>query len=499
VDAGETGVSGPDPDAGHLLRVGERNLEHEQSPTVEGFSREDPNHLARTDGLALVASGRHFLPDADELLGHLPRERHPRPLRRGVVALVDEADREAGADRHAAQAADAIPDEPRPPEEVPFGDCDPVRDADVRAGIARDLLGAAEDRVDAHPRGRRIRPEHGTRMRAQHRLDAQPLGRDSRRDPEVVQDRPGDDLAGEHRGGGLRDLVRVARGVDPHPEPAPLLEELVDGRQSDRHEHGVDRERFLRAFDRSEATVHAGDGHPLHPVLAFGPEHGVGGEDRHAEPQDLVPVHLVAAALGQYLGEPHDVHARLQRLVGDDQADVPAADDEEALRGFDEVAVDERLEGARPVDSREVRAGERERLFAGPGGDEHAFRSDEREATLLQDPHDPVLKDAHDRGIGPDVHVLLGPRLFLEGSADGGAPLARVAVLHGAEEVVRLQAQLAAERLLIVAQDAAHALRAELDRRRQSGGAASHDEDVGRDLGDLAPQFHRRVVREEFR
>src|SRR5208282_4931392 len=127
------------------------DFEHQQAPAVEGLPGEDPDHLARADGISFVAGGRHFLPDVHELLGHLPWERHPRPLRRGAVALVDEADREAGADRHASQAPDAIPDEPWSPKEVPFGDRNPVRDANIRAGIARDLLGTAEDRVDAHP------------------------------------------------------------------------------------------------------------------------------------------------------------------------------------------------------------------------------------------------------------------------------------------------------------------------------------------------------------
>src|SRR5208282_5982906 len=94
---------------------------------------------------------------------------------RGVVARIHERDRAPGADRDALEAPDAISDETGSAEEVPLRDHDAVRDADVGTGVARDLLGAAKDRVDAPLRRRRIESDRRSRMRAQHRMDAEPL------------------------------------------------------------------------------------------------------------------------------------------------------------------------------------------------------------------------------------------------------------------------------------------------------------------------------------
>ena len=61
-------------------------------------------------------------------------------------------------------------------------------------------------------------------------------------------------------------------------------------------------------------------------------EHRVRGVDGHAHPHELVLVHLVAAALGQRLAQPHHLDAGLQRVVAGDEPDVAAADDEQPRR-----------------------------------------------------------------------------------------------------------------------------------------------------------------------
>jgi hypothetical protein len=77
----------------------------------------------------------------------------------------------------------------------------------------------------------------------------------------------------------------------------------------------------------------------------------VGGVDGNAEPVELVSVDLVAAAFGQGLDKADDRNAGLEGVISGDKPDIPAADDEKFFGRADEVAVDERLEGAGPVDA----------------------------------------------------------------------------------------------------------------------------------------------------
>ncbi len=101
---------------------------------------------------------------------------------------------------------------------------------------------------------------------------------------------------------------------------------------------------------RLPGRVQLGDGDRLHLLGAVGRKHRVRGVDRHAHARQLVLVHLVAAALGQRLAQAHHLDARLQGVVGGDQADVAAADDEQPFGGPHHVAVDQGLEGAGAVD-----------------------------------------------------------------------------------------------------------------------------------------------------
>ena len=111
--------------------------------------------------------------------------------------------------------------------------------------------------------------------------------------------------------------------------------------------------------------VEPGDRHRFDRVPAVGAEDRVRRVDRHAEPGQLVPVDLVAAAFGQGFDESDDRDAGLEGVVAGDQADVAAADDEQLFGRADQVAVDDRLEGAGAVDAGQRVALERRGIFRG--------------------------------------------------------------------------------------------------------------------------------------
>ena len=114
--------------------------------------------------------------------------------------------------------------------------------------------------------------------------------------------KPGD-AAVEHGRGGLGDLGGVAGGEHRQPGRLGLGGELGDGIEADGDQQGVAGEGLLRAGERAEALVDAGDGHRFDPLAAVGRKDRVRGVDRHSQALQLVGVDLVAAAGGQRLGQ----------------------------------------------------------------------------------------------------------------------------------------------------------------------------------------------------
>ena len=94
------------------------------------------------DRFALVPGGRHHLADLHELLGHLPRDRHPRTVAEGSWRLSTRVIASPGQTathlRHPTQSPTSF----GRPRRFPSGIDDAVRDADVGARVARDLLGS---------------------------------------------------------------------------------------------------------------------------------------------------------------------------------------------------------------------------------------------------------------------------------------------------------------------------------------------------------------------
>ncbi len=217
-------------------------------------------------------------------------------------------------------------------------------------------------------------------------------------------------------------------------------------------------------------------------------------EDRHTETPELVEVDLVAAAAGQGLDETDHLDAGLDRVVAGDQADVAPPDDEQSLGGPDEVAVQKRLERAGAVDPRQVASGKGEVLLPRAARDENRTRLHleivapllETDLLVVKRPHGG--RSEHDRDGGESFELMR------ENAGDLDAPGARVAIVAGAEEGVRLQRELPAELVLVVHDESLRAEKPELDRGVDAGRPAPDDENVGLDRWNL-PEPRQRVVR----
>ena len=291
------------------------------------------------------------------------------------------------------------------------------------------------------------------------------------------------------------------------PNSRALCEELVDGIEPDGDEQGVAVEGPFGAGDRAEPLVDPGDGDGLDGVPAIGADDGMRGVDRHAQPGQLVPVDLVAAALGHGLDETDHGDAGLQGVVAGDEPDVAASDDEQPAGRPDEVPVDEGLERAGPVDAGEGVARKGQVLLPRPRGHQEDFRIDQDVGPALDEDADlPVAEDRQGRALEPDPDGRERTDLGLEPGGDVDAPGPGEDGLDGAEEAVGLQDELAAEAVLVVDEDGRDAAPAELDRGREPGRAAADDQngdtdgldrlgrDPGRgpgvDPGQLGQAFH---------
>ena len=144
--------------------------------------------------------------------------------------------------------------------------------------------------------------------------------------------------------------------------------ELVHWVQPDGDQDRVAGEGLLRAGDGPPVLINLGDGDRLHLPLPIGTKDGVRGVDGNAQAGQLVLVHLVAGTLRQRLAQADDVYASLEGVVARDQADVPAADGEQPLRGPHQVPVGQRLKGPRPVDPRQRVPLEGQRFLPRAGG-----------------------------------------------------------------------------------------------------------------------------------
>jgi hypothetical protein len=313
--------------------------------------------------------------------------------------------------------------------------------------------------------------------------------------PDVTPQRPGDfeppDLARENGRRRLRDLLRIAGREGGQPELAGLFVKLADRVEPDGDEERVAGERPFRSRDGLEALVDPGHRHGFDALRPVGAEHRMRRIDGNAQPGELVAVDLVPAALGHDLDEADDPDTRLESVVPRDQPDVPAADDEEAARGLDQVAVDECLEGPGAVNPGQGVPGEGQVLLAGPrchdktSGETWTYFRPSLRTDL------PSSEDGECRALEPDAEAGKRPDIPLEPSGDVDAAGARVHGLDGPEKAVGLEDELPAQTVLVINHQGFDPAFAELDRGRQAGRPTADNEDGNADLLDgLEPDRH---------
>ena len=357
-------------------------------------------------------------------------------------------------------------------------DVDEVTRADRCAGIAGDFLDAVEDGEDARLcLGQRLgdgfpRPgfqDVGGRI---------PFGGDLADVPaHRLEDLQAPDLAGEDRGRSFGDLLGVAGGECGQAEFPGLGVEFVDRVEADGDQDRVAGERFFRAGHGLPFVVQAGDRHGFDGVCPVGAEDRVRGVDRDAEPLELVLVDFVAAAFGQGFDEPGHRDPGLEGVVPGDQADVAAADDEQAAGRADEVAVDQGLEGAGAVNAGQGVPGEGQGFFPGARcHQEHLGIDLDVALSVLEDADFLVAEDGQGRALQPDLDAGIGAELVFQLGRDVDAPGPGEDRVIGAEEPVSLEDELAAEAVLVVDEEGGDAALAELDGGREAGRSAADDQ-----------------------
>ena len=99
------------------------------------------------------------------------------------------------------------------------------------------------------------------------------------------------------------------------------------------YEDGVNLEGASRVEEGPPGPVYGRDGRALDAAIAFHGDHARAEVDGHAHADDLVRVDLVTVHLVEDLDDAGDLDARLEGMVGADEAHVARADDEDTLRG----------------------------------------------------------------------------------------------------------------------------------------------------------------------
>ena len=131
--------------------------------------------------------------------------------------------------------------------------------------------------------------------------------------------------------------------AEEHIGGGGLVGEHIEGAASDMAGHeGIAHGRFInqfaaRAIDDAHALLRPGDVFRIHDPARLGRQRRMQSDEIGA-PQEIVQLHLldahVAGALGREEGiEGDDAHPEAQRPVGDDGADIAAADDAQHLGG----------------------------------------------------------------------------------------------------------------------------------------------------------------------
>ena len=79
-------------------------------------------------------------------------------------------------------------------------------------------------------------------------------------------------------------------------------------------------------------------------------------------------MNLVTADLRQGFNQGNDFDTGLNGMVSGDQPNITTTDDQHLFRGFDQIAVDKRLECAGTINPRQGVPRKRQHFFPGAGG-----------------------------------------------------------------------------------------------------------------------------------
>ena len=126
---------------------------------------------------------------------------------------------------------------------------------------------------------------------------------------------------------------------------------------------------LFRPRDGLEFVVHLSDDRPLDLILALCAQDGVPHVKRYAVARNLGCMHAVAAHAGRRVDQRRHLAARLQQLVGYDQADVARAHHQDVLSGLHTVQVHQGLGCARADDAGLGPAVEQHHVFRCAGRD----------------------------------------------------------------------------------------------------------------------------------
>src|SRR5665647_1343472 len=444
-----------DPDAGDSLGIFARGPDLDDDGAVIGLDGFDRSDLDPAEGIPPGVLDDDAVPGLQAVLEELEGDGHGREFR--VLAVVDEGDGQSGTDGNTLLAAGAalpalLSQESGEKTDVRLVHIDEGVGADRRAGVAGDLLVAVDDREDAPLFARRPLVHGRARLRLQDLSGPVPIRGDL---ADVVAERPGHfepaDLAGEDGRRSLGDLLGVARGEGAEAEFEGFFEKFVDGIEADGDEQGVAFERSFGPRDGSELLVDAGDGHRFEGVRAVGADDRVRCRDGHAQPGQLVPVDLVAAAFRQDFDQPDDGDAGLEGMIPGDEADVAASDDEQPSGRLDQVPVDQRLEGSGAVHPGQRVAPKGQILLPCARCHQEYLRFDEDIAPAVDEDADLFIAvDGQGWALEPDAHAGERADLVLEARGDVDTPRPGVNGIDGAEEAMRLEDELAAEPVLVV-------------------------------------------------
>jgi hypothetical protein len=250
----------------------------------------------------------------------------------------------------------------------------------------------------------------------------------------------------------------------------------------------------VRAGEGTKAVVDRGDGGRLDLFASLDGDQRGARVEGHAEASELVLVDLVAATLRHHVHDGHHLDARLDGLIGGDEAHVAAAHDEHALGRPHEVPVQQRLEGAGAHDPWQGVARKGEEALPGSGGHEQPLGGHQRVLPLFagalvgaaQHAHGAVLEHGEGGAAAPEGDSGAGLGLPREPRGDVEPARARVHCVERAEEAVCLQHELAAEEGLVVDHEAVHAELVQPDGRGEARRTTSHDEHPRRVVGCVA-------------